>query len=172
MPEEDKKPQENTTPEASEDKKPEDTNAQNQPVTADEDGATDADKTAAPKKSGKKKKKQVSRGRVYVHATYNNTIVSFTDQYGNLLSQSSAGRCGFKGPKKATPYAAGIIVRNAAERVKEYGLKDVDIYVKGIGSGREGAIRAVNSQGFTIMSIRDITPMPHNGPRPKKPRRV
>ncbi len=127
--------------------------------------------TVAPKKR-KSKKKHVSRGRVYIKATYNNTIVTFTDQHGNTLTQSSAGRVGFKGPKKSTPYAAGIIVKEAGEKVKELGLRDIEVYVKGIGSGRDGAIRALNAQGFNMLSIRDLTPTPHNGCRPKKPRRV
>lgn len=145
-----------------------------QPTEATVDTAKDAtegEAKAAPKKKSRKKK-QVTRGRVYVHATYNNTVVTFTDQNGNALSQSSAGRCGFKGPKKATPFAAGIIVKMAGEKVKEMGLKDVDVLIKGIGSGREGAIRAINAQGFNMLSIRDITPVPHNGCRPKKARRV
>lgn len=124
------------------------------------------------KKKKKSRKRTVIKGRAYIKATYNNTIVTFTDQHGNTLVQSSAGRCGFKGPKKSTPYAAGIIVRDAAERVKEYGLKDVDVLVRGIGSGRDGAIRALNSQGFNMMSIKDMTPIPHNGCRKKKVRRV
>lgn len=142
-----------------------------------------APKTAAPaaaataeapvkKRKSKSKKKQVTRGTVHVQASYNNTIVTFADQHGNVLSQSSAGRCGFKGPKKSTPYAAGIIVKAAAEKVKEMGLKDVDVFINGIGSGREGAIRAIDAQGFNMISIRDMTPIPHNGVRPKKPRRV
>ncbi|HLD21300.1 MAG TPA: 30S ribosomal protein S11, partial [Patescibacteria group bacterium] len=125
----------------------------------------EAEKTRKQKKS---KKRHVVKGNVYIESTYNNTIVSFTDQQGNVLVQSSAGRCGFKGPKKSTPYAAGIIVKDAAERVREFGLKDVAVLVKGIGVGREGAIRAINAQGFNMLSIRDITPMPHNGCRPKK----
>lgn len=135
-------------------------------VAAEEAGAT----TASKKK--KRRKKQVSKGCVYIQATYNNTIVSFTDQHGNVLASSSAGNCGFKGPKKSTPYAAGVIVKAAAEKVKDMGLKDVEVFIKGIGSGREGAVRALNAQGFNMSSIRDITPIPHNGPRAKKPRRV
>lgn len=126
--------------------------------------------TVAPKK--KKKKGYVTRGRAYIQATYNNTIVTFTDSHGNALAQSSAGRCGFRGPKKSTPYAASVIVRDAAERVREYGLKDVDVFITGIGSGREGAVRALNAQGFNMLSILDKTPIPHNGCRPKKIRRV
>ena len=105
-------------------------------------------------------------------ATYNNTIISFTDENGNLLHQGSAGRFGFKGPKKATPYAAGVIVKETAEIVKTYGLKDIAVYIKGIGSGRDGALRALNAAGFNITTIKDLTPIPHNGCRPKKPRRV
>ncbi len=130
------------------------------------------DAAVAPKKTKKSKKKSVPRGRAYITATYNNTIVTFTDPNGNAIAQSSAGRCGFKGPKKSTPYAAGIIVRAAAQKVQEMGLRDVDVFVKGVGSGRDGAIRALNAQGFNMLSIRDITPIPHNGCRPKKPRRM
>lgn len=139
----------------------------------DDAATSDDDTVAAPKKKkAKKGKKHVPRGRAYVKATYNNTIVTFTDPHGNVLAQSSAGRCGFKGPKKSTPFAAGVVVKEAAEKVKDFGLKDIDVFIKGIGSGRDGALRAINSNGFAIMSIRDITPTPHNGCRPKKPRRV
>lgn len=131
-----------------------------------------AEGATAAKKGKKRKKKQVSKGRVYVQATYNNTIVTFTDAHGNALAQSSAGACGFKGPKKSTPYAAGVIVKTVAEKVRDMGLKDVEVFIKGIGSGREGAVRALNAQGFNMTTIRDITPIPHNGPRAKKPRRV
>ena len=139
-----------------------------QPVTLTNE--TSAEVVVEKKK--KSKKKHVPRGRAYIQASYNNTIVSFTDQQGNVLTQSSAGRCGFKGPKKSTPYAAGIIVKNAAEKVRDFGLKDIDVYVTGIGSGREGAIRAINAQGFNMLTINDTTPIPHNGCRPKKSRRV
>ena len=128
------------------------------------------DKKKKVKKKGKKK--IVTKGRAYIMATYNNTIVSFTDENGNLLYQSSAGRHGFKGPKKATPYAAGIIVKESSDIVKTYGLKDIDVFIKGIGSGRDGALRGLNAAGFNIISIKDKTPIPHNGCRPKKPRRV
>lgn len=139
--------------------------ASEQPVAA-------ATEEVVVEKKKKSKKSHVTRGRAYIQASYNNTIVSFTDQNGNVMAQSSAGRCGFKGPKKSTPYAAGIIVKNAAEKVRETGLKDIDVFVTGIGSGREGAIRAMNAQGFNMLSISDTTPIPHNGCRPKKPRRV
>ncbi len=123
-------------------------------------------------KPKKKAKKQITRGNAYIKATYNNTILTFTDQNGNPLATSSAGQCGFKGPKKATPYAAGVIAKHAADKVKDMGLKDINVFIKGIGSGRDGALRALNAAGFNITSIKDMTPIPHNGCRPKKPRRV
>ncbi|MDD4271809.1 MAG: 30S ribosomal protein S11 [Patescibacteria group bacterium] len=126
------------------------------------------------KKKGRKKKtdKRVPVGVAHVKATYNNTIVALTDLSGNVLSWSSAGMAGFKGPKKSTPYAAQIITRIAVEKAKEYGLNEVSVMVKGVGTGRESAIRALNANGLIITSIKDITPIPHNGCRPKKPRRV
>lgn len=119
-----------------------------------------------------KKKKFIQQGRAYIQATYNNTIVSITDLNGNVIGWSSAGQAGFKGPKKATPYAAGVIIRNVAEKVKPMGLKTVDVFVKGVGAGREAAIRALYANGINILSIKDVTPIPHNGPRPPKVRRV
>lgn len=130
----------------------------------------------AEKKISKSKKKKavrnVSQGCAYIQATYNNTIITLTDLNGNTLAWSSAGNCGFKGPKKATPYAAGMIVKAAADRVKEIGLKEVNVYVKGVGAGRDAAVRAMNANGFTVLAIKDLTPLPHNGCRPRKPRRV
>ncbi len=130
---------------------------------------------AVKQKKVKKKKRiarQVNHGRAYVQATYNNTIVTLTDLNGNTLAWASAGNCGFKGPKKATPYAASVIVREVAEKVRDYGLKELNVFVKGIGSGRDSAVRAMNANGFTILSIKDITPIPHNGCRLRKPRRL
>jgi len=128
------------------------------------------------KAKGKKKKRktirQIVHGRAYIQATYNNTIVTLTDLNGNVLAWSSAGQNGFKGPKKATPYAASIIVKNAAEKAEAYGLKNVNVFVKGIGSGRESAVRALNANGLNVLSIKDVTPIPHNGCRKRKPRRV
>ena len=123
-------------------------------------------------KSKKKIKRQVSSGRAYIKATYNNTIITFTDSSGNTLAQCSAGQVGFRGPKKSTPYAAGAIIKKAAEKVKPYGLREVNVFVKGVGSGREAAIRALNANGINVLGIKDVTPIPHNGCRPKKPRRV
>lgn len=140
---------------------------------ADTGKKTENQETTATKSRKKKGvKRQVSSGKAYIKATYNNTIISFTDANGNTLVQFSAGQAGFKGPKKSTPYAAGIIVGKAAERIKDYGLKEVSVFVKGVGGGREAAIRALNANGINILGIKDVTPIPHNGPRPKKPRRV
>lgn len=116
--------------------------------------------------------KIVKRGQAHIKASYNNTLVTLTDQNGNVLNWSSAGACGFKGPKKATPYAASIIVKNAVEKVKKYGLQEVDVFLKGVGAGREGAVRALHANGINILSIKDLTPIPHGGVRPPKPRRV
>ncbi|NCO04973.1 MAG: 30S ribosomal protein S11 [Candidatus Magasanikbacteria bacterium] len=127
------------------------------------------------KKIIKKKKKvikNVSHGHAYVQATFNNTIVTVTDQTGNTLGWASAGMVGFKGPKKATPYAAGQVVKKVVDAIKDTGLKEVNIFVKGIGGGREGAIRAFNNNGINVLSIKDVTPLPHNGCRPPKRRRV
>lgn len=126
------------------------------------------------KKKGRKKKadKKVPLGVAHIKATYNNTIVALTDLNGNVLSWASAGLAGFKGPKKSTPYAAQIITRIAVEKANEFGLNEVSVMVKGVGTGRESAIRALNANGLIITSIKDITPIPHNGCRPKKPRRV
>lgn len=127
------------------------------------------------KSKGKKKKRtirQIVHGRAYIQATYNNTIVTLTDLNGNVLAWSSAGQNGFKGPKKATPYAASVIVKDAVEKSQIYGLKNVNVFVKGVGSGRESAIRALNTYGINVLSIKDITPIPHNGCRQRKPRRV
>jgi small subunit ribosomal protein S11 len=120
----------------------------------------------------KSKKKFVTMGKVFVQATYNNTIVTITDTNGAVLGWSSAGKTGFKGPKKSTPYAAGITVRDVVERIRDTGLKTVDVFVRGVGSGREAAVRALGAQGLTINTIKDITPIPHNGCRPRKVRRV
>ncbi|MDD5290625.1 MAG: 30S ribosomal protein S11 [Patescibacteria group bacterium] len=129
----------------------------------------------AKKKFKRKKKapKTVKSGRAYVKATYNNTIVTLTDLTGNVLSWASAGMAGFKGAKKSTPYAAQIITKIAVSAAREdFGLEEVMVFVKGVGTGRESAVRALNANGLNITAIKDITPVPHNGCRPKKPRRV
>ncbi len=120
----------------------------------------------------KKEKRVVLNGKAYVNATFNNTIISITDNDGNVLSWSSAGSKGFKGSRKSTPYAAQVAADDAAIKASEYGLKNIDVEVKGPGSGRETALRALQARGFKILSIKDASPIPHNGCRPPKRRRV
>jgi small subunit ribosomal protein S11 len=123
-------------------------------------------------KKGKKEKKHVAHGIAHVHASFNNTIVTITDLEGNVVSWSSAGTLGFKGSRKGTPFAAQQAATTAASSAREHGLRSIDIRVKGPGSGRESAIRALQAAGIEIKSIRDVTPIPHNGCRPPKRRRV
>ena len=130
---------------------------------------------ATPKrKAGRKKKekKSIQDGIAHIQSTFNNTIVTITDLGGNTLSWSSAGTQGFKGSRKSTPFAAQMAAEDAARKAKEYGLKNIEVYVKGPGSGREAALRALQVMGFNIKIIRDVTPIPHNGCRPPKRRRV
>ena len=123
-------------------------------------------------KKVKKIKKNITSGIAYVKASFNNTIVSITDDSGNVIAWSSAGAKGFKGSRKSTPYAAQIAADTAATKAQEHGLKTLTVKLKGPGSGRETALRALQSRGFKILSIRDVTPMSHNGSRPPKKRRV
>ncbi|MGM0472341.1 MAG: 30S ribosomal protein S11 [Bacillota bacterium] len=120
----------------------------------------------------KKKVKHVTKGQAHIHSTFNNTIVSLADQQGNVISWSSAGNLGFKGTKKSTPYAAQMAAEDAAKEAMEHGLKEVEVFVKGPGAGREAAVRALQSTGLEIAGIKDVTPIPHNGCRPPKRRRV
>jgi len=119
-----------------------------------------------------KEKRQVLNGVVHIQSTFNNTIVTIADQKGEVLSWASAGSVGFKGTKKGTPFAAQMAAENAARKAADHGLKRVDVMVKGPGSGRETAIRALNTVGFEVTLIKDVTPIPHNGCRPPKRRRV
>jgi small subunit ribosomal protein S11 len=123
-----------------------------------------------PKK--KKAHKKVSEGKAYIQSTFNNTIVTITDKEGNVVAWGSSGTAGFKGSRKGTPYAAQIAARDAARRAIGDGLHRVEVYIKGPGSGREAAIRALQAAGITVTAIRDVTPIPHNGCRPKGRRRV
>lgn len=123
-------------------------------------------------KKKKKIRRQILKGQAHIQCTYNNTLVTFSDMSGKVLAWSSAGSLGFKGAKKATPYAATQIVNAASEKVSKYGLREIDVFIKGVGSGREASIRALVNNDFDIQIIKDITPVPHNGCRPKKPRRV
>lgn len=129
-------------------------------------------KEKAPVRKKKKAHRSVSRGQAHISATYNNTIITMTDAQGNVLAWGSAGKSGFHGPKKATPFAAGVIIRSLADRIREVGLREVDVRIKGVGSGRESAVRALAALGVSILSIKDVTPIAHNGVRPPRPRRV
>lgn len=120
----------------------------------------------------KKQDKQVSQGILYIQSTFNNTIVTITDSSGNTIAQASAGSAGFKGARKSTPYAAQIAAKNAVEKAKNFGLQAVEVRVCGVGSGREQAVRSLLESNIDITSLKDITPLPHNGCRAKKPRRV
>ena len=123
-------------------------------------------------KARKKERKNVSTATAHVNSTFNNTIITISDAQGNTLAWSSAGHLGFKGSRKSTPYAAQVAAEDAGRKAKEHGVKTVDVLVKGPGSGRESALRALQSVGFNVTSIVDITPVPHNGCRPRKKRRV
>ncbi|MGH8477230.1 MAG: 30S ribosomal protein S11 [Methylococcales bacterium] len=120
----------------------------------------------------KKIKKDVSDGIAHIHASFNNTIVTITDRKGNTLSWATAGGSGFRGSRKSTPFAAQVAAEKAGKVVQEYGMKNLDVYVKGPGPGRESAVRSLNNLGFKITNITDLTPIPHNGCRPPKRRRV
>jgi small subunit ribosomal protein S11 len=127
---------------------------------------------AVVKVSAKSSAKKVDTGSAYIKATYNNTLISVTDERGNLLGWSSAGSLGFSGPKKATPFAASKVVAALAEKLKKTGPVNLHVMVNGVGGGRDSAVRSFANQGFNILSIRDVTPIPHNGPRPTKTRRI
>ncbi len=130
-------------------------------------------KKTVKKKTGKKREKvNIPAGIVHILASFNNTIISITDMEGNLLSSSSAGAVGFKGSRKGTPYAAQQAATTAANAAREYGMRSVQVHLKGPGAGRESAVRALQAAGLEVKSIRDITPIPHNGCRPSKRRRV
>ena len=120
----------------------------------------------------KKERKNVPHGVAHIQATFNNTIVSISDPEGNVLSWSSAGRIGFKGSRKGTPFAAQVTAQNAGSNAKDAGVRSVDVMVKGPGAGRESAVRALQAAGIEVKSIKDVTPIPHNGCRPRKRRRV
>jgi small subunit ribosomal protein S11 len=120
----------------------------------------------------KKVKKNVSNGVVHIQSTFNNTIVTITDSVGNVVSWSSAGAQGFKGSRKSTPFAAQMAAQDAAKKAMENGMRTVEVYVKGPGPGRESALRALQTTGFNVVTIKDVTPIPHNGCRPPKRRRV
>jgi len=126
----------------------------------------------APTRARKRVKRQVADGMAHIHASFNNTIVTLTDRQGNALSWATAGGSGFRGSRKSTPFAAQVAADRAGAVAKEFGLKNIEVFVKGPGPGRESAIRALNAAGFKITNITDVTPIPHNGCRPPKKRRV
>lgn len=127
---------------------------------------------AQRKKTSKKERKNVNLGSAHIQATFNNTIVSITDPNGNVIAWSSSGSLGFKGSRKGTPYAAQMAAESAAKKAMDFGMKQLDVFVKGPGAGRESAIRALQAAGLDINLIKDVTPVPHNGCRPPKRRRV
>jgi small subunit ribosomal protein S11 len=151
------------TPESNAEAKPE-----AKPTVPAAPGAASPEK--APRK--RKAKKLVSEGVVHIHSTFNNTIVTITDPQGSTLSWASAGTVGFKGSRKGTPFAAQLAAESAARKAQEYGMRSVQVYVKGPGAGRESALRSLQAAGFQVHLIRDVTPIPHNGCRPPKRRRV
>lgn len=116
--------------------------------------------------------RKIEQGKVFINATYNNTLITVTNKGGDVIAWVSAGSLGFAGPKKATPFAASKAVAALVEKLKKVGLSEIEVVVKGVGSGRDSAIRSFANQGFNIVSVKDVTPIPHNGPRPKKPRRI
>jgi small subunit ribosomal protein S11 len=127
---------------------------------------------AAPAPKRRKTKKMVSEGVAHIHSTFNNTIITITDPVGNVVAWSSAGSVGFKGSRKGTPFAAQLAAESAAKKAMEYGLRTVQVFVKGPGAGRESALRSLQAAGFAVSLIKDVTPIPHNGCRPPKRRRV
>ena len=124
------------------------------------------------KRARRIQRKNIERGAAHIHSTFNNTIVTITDEAGNVISWASAGELGFKGSRKSTPFAAQMAAETASKAAMEHGLKKVEVYVKGPGAGRESAIRALQGAGIEVVSIKDVTPIPHNGCRPPKRRRV
>ena len=131
-----------------------------------------ANKNVTKKPVARRNRKNIEKGEAHIHSSFNNTIVTITDTNGNTISWGSAGGLGFKGSRKSTPFAAGEVAETAAKAAMEHGLKTVEVYVKGPGAGREAAIRALQSAGLELTSIKDVTPIPHNGCRPPKRRRV
>jgi len=139
-------------------------------MAKEEGGEKPAAAAAAPKR--RKTKKMVSEGVAHIHSTFNNTIITITDPVGNVVAWSSAGSVGFKGSRKGTPFAAQLAAENAAKKAMESGLRTVQVFVKGPGAGRESALRSLQAAGFAVSLIKDVTPIPHNGCRPPKRRRV
>jgi small subunit ribosomal protein S11 len=129
-------------------------------------------RTAAARRQKRRERKSIPRGKAFIKSTFNNTLVTLTDPNGNVVSWSSSGQSGFKGSRKGTPFAAQVAGEQAARKAMEHGMQQVEVYVRGAGSGREAAIRSLQAAGLTVTAIRDVTPIPHNGCRPPKRRRV
>ncbi len=127
---------------------------------------------AVSKQAGSSGRQKFSEGKIFIQSTYNNTIISVTDQKGNVIAWMSAGSLGFSGPKKATPFAASKVAEAIAQKIEKTGPSTVEIYLRGVGSGRDSAVRSFAAKGFAITAIKDVTPIPHNGPKPPKVRRV
>lgn len=138
----------------------------------EEKDETKTEEAPTPKKRGKKGKKHIPVGSAHIRSTFNNTIITFTDPAGNTVAWATAGGAGFKGSRKSTPFAAQVAAENAAIKARDCGMRTVNIYVRGPGAGRESAVRAIQKSGIRITAIRDVTPIPHNGCRPPKRRRV
>jgi small subunit ribosomal protein S11 len=141
-------------------------------MATDDTTSSSAPETTTAVKAKKRVKKNVAEGIVHIHASFNNTIITITDRQGNTLSWATCGGAGFKGSRKSTPFAAQVAADKAGRAAQEYGLKSLEVRVKGPGPGRESAVRALNALGYEISNITDVTPMPHNGCRPPKRRRV
>ena len=135
-------------------------------------GGEDKEAKVVISKKSKKIKRQVLKGQAHIQCTYNNTMITISDLNGAVLGWSSAGLLGFKGAKKSTPYAATQVAKDVSEKVKKFGVQELEVFIKGVGSGRESSIRSLANGGFTLLAIRDMTPIPHNGCRSRKPRRV
>ncbi len=135
-------------------------------------GGGGVDQSLTARSMGRLPKKKITSGVLHIQSTYNNTLLSLTDENGNVVISSSSGALGFKGAKKGTPFAASKVAELIADKAKLAGLKEVGVVIKGVGAGRESAMRAFAARGFDFLFIRDATPIPHNGPKPRKPRRV
>lgn len=146
-------------------KKAEDVSAEKKPVKKQP-------KYVRTAKGKRRTAKSVPKGRAYIQASYNNTIVTITDPNGNTIAWATSGSVGFRGPKKATPYAASVLIGKIAELLEPFGTKELSVFVTGIGGGRDSAVRTLNAKGFNITAIKELTPVPHNGCRPRRPRRV
>lgn len=142
------------------------------PKSSKKEATKEAANLSAKAKKKNFRRRHVAKARAYIVCSYNNTSITVSDLLGNVLGWSTSGSLGFKGPKKSTPFAATLVAQKVVEKTARYGIKELDIFIKGVGGGREASVRALGNAGLAISSIKDVTPVPHNGCRPKKPRRV